>query len=144
MIPNRIVLDTNVCLDLFVFFDTRWQRLLEGMKNGQFEAITAEHCRNEWLTVLTYKQLPITDATRPAMIVAFDELIRCIEPPFTSTIKLPLCSDSDDQKFMELARDANAGFLITKDKALLKCAKKTAQSGMFRIVNPETFLKIHP
>ena len=144
MIPNRIVLDTNVCLDLFVFVDPRWQRLLESMKNGLVDAITSEQCRNEWLAVLHYKQLPITDETRPDMILAFDALIRCIEPVISSTIRLPVCSDGDDQKFMELARDAQAGFLITKDRALLRCARKTAGSGMFQIVTPDTFLKLHP
>ncbi|PRC91309.1 PIN domain-containing protein [Solimicrobium silvestre] len=135
-----LVLDTNVCLDLFVFHDPRWASLLAGLQNGTLTAITKNSCRDEWLTVLHYKQLPITDETRPAISAAFDQLIRCTNPDLSSTIKLPICSDPDDQQFMELARDAHATHLITKDKALLKCAKKVAQLGLFQILSPEKFL----
>ena len=50
---------------------------------------------------------------------------------------LPICTDADDQKFLELARDAEAEVLITKDKALLKLAKRTARAGLFRIMTPQ-------
>jgi len=136
-----LVLDTNVCLDLFVFHDSRWAALLAGLHSGKFEAITKNSCRDEWLAVLHYKQLPITDESRPAIIIAFDKLIHCANPNFSTNIKLPICSDPDDQQFLELARDSMATHLITKDKALLKCAKKVAQLGLFQIMLPEIFLK---
>ena len=43
MIPapaKRIVLDTNVCLDLFVFHDPRWSKLLAAIESGEVEALT--------------------------------------------------------------------------------------------------------
>ena len=43
---------------------------------------------------------------------------------------------------LEIARDAGAEILVTKDKALLKLARKTAQAGMFRIMVPEAWLKL--
>ena len=141
MIPKRIVLDTNVCLDLFVFFDPRWTRLVDELRQNKWEAVTQESCRNEWLAVLHYKQLPVTDLNRPDIVTAFDQLIHCISPDTVSTIRLPACTDADDQKFLELARDSKAQFLITKDRALLKCAKRTARDGLFKILTPENFLK---
>jgi predicted nucleic acid-binding protein len=42
---------------------------------------------------------------------------------------------------LELARDAGAQILITKDKALLKLGRKTAQAGLFRIMLPEAQVK---
>ena len=33
--PQRLVLDTNVCLDLFVFRDPRWTGLLQAMRDGR-------------------------------------------------------------------------------------------------------------
>jgi hypothetical protein len=56
-------------------------------------------------------------------------------------VRLPVCTDRDDQKFLEIARDADAQILVTKDKALLKLARKTAQAGMFRIMLPEAWVK---
>ena len=47
MIPapaKRIVLDTNVCLDLFVFKDPRWDGLLAALESGAVEAITRADC----------------------------------------------------------------------------------------------------
>jgi putative PIN family toxin of toxin-antitoxin system len=143
MIPapaERIVLDTNICLDLFVFHDPRWAPLLAALEAGGLEAVTRADCRDEYLAVLHYKHLPLTDETRPAAAARFDALIRVVAPD-QKAIRLPVCSDKDDQKFLELARDANVSALITKDKALLKLARKTAQAGMFRIMLPEAWVK---
>lgn len=140
MIPKRIILDTNVCLDLFVFRDLRWAALLSALKDGRLEAVTREDCRNEWLRVLDYPHLPLNDEGKAQAITEFDALIACVAPEAHAT-PLPICTDSDDQKFLELARDANAQCLVTKDKALLKLARKTARDGMFSIVKPEHWQK---
>ena len=136
-----LVLDTNVCLDLFVFHDPRWVDLLRGLQQGSLKAVTNQGCRDEWLAVLQYKHLPVTDEHRPAIIDAFDQFIDLIEPATRSTVPLPICTDPDDQQFMELARDIQATHLITKDKALLKCAKRVANAGLFQIIKPELFLQ---
>lgn len=136
MIPARIVLDTNVCLDLFVFHDPRWARLLAALESGALEAVTRADCRMEYLLVLHYSHLRLDEASRAVSAQRFDALIKVIDPAVSSQ-RLPVCSDKDDQKFLELARDAGAAILITKDKALLKLARKTAQAGMFQIMVPE-------
>ena len=46
---QRVVLDTNVCLDLFVFRDPRWAALQAALEQGTVEAYTREDCRSEWL-----------------------------------------------------------------------------------------------
>jgi putative PIN family toxin of toxin-antitoxin system len=137
--PIQVVIDTNVCLDLFVFNDPRWTKLLNGLKNGGIKAFTREDCRQEWLAVLHYPHLPITDGNRGNFIIAFDELISCVSPPLKNFL-LPRCSDKDDQKFLEIASDAIVDTLITKDKALLKLARKTRQAGYFTITTPEQFI----
>lgn len=134
-----IVLDTNVCLDLFAFRDPRWELIMAGLKNQSLLASTRVDCRDEWLAVLHYPHLPVTDLTRDGIVSTFDELItvRSAEP---SNIRLPACSDKDDQKFLEFARDAKLDFLITKDKALLKLARKVQGLGLFIIETPEKFV----
>ena len=143
MIPapaKRIVLDTNVCLDLFVFADPRWAPLLADLESGAVEAVTREDCRAEYLVVLHYKHLPLDEHSRPASAARFDALIKVVAPA-PKLVRLPVCSDRDDQKFLEVARDAGVDILVTKDKALLKLARKTAQAGLFRIMVPEAWLK---
>ncbi len=139
MIPapaQRIVLDTNVCLDLFVFRDPRWNDLLAALESGAVEAVTRADCREEYLVVLHYTHLPLDADSRPLSAARFDALIKVVAPP-AKPVRLPVCTDKDDQKFLELARDADAEILITKDKALLKLARKTAHAGMFLIMVPE-------
>ncbi|MBA5606701.1 putative toxin-antitoxin system toxin component, PIN family [Duganella sp. FT3S] len=136
--PKRIVLDTNVCLDLFVFNDPRWSALLAAIESGAVEAITREDCRAEYRVVLHYPHLPLDETSRPVSAARFDALIKVVAPP-VSGVRLPVCSDRDDQKFLELARDAQADILITKDKALLKLARRLTKAGMFRVMVPEAW-----
>ena len=138
----RIVLDTNVCLDLFVFRDPRWSMLHTALKSGLVEAVTRDDCRMEWLIVLDYPHLPLDANSKLQSATEYDTLIMCMpqpEPTSQAIPPLPTCSDPDDQKFLELARDARAEILITKDKALLKLARKNAKAGMFKIMSPDAW-----
>ncbi len=137
----RIVLDTNVCLDLFVFNDSRWTMLLHALQNKDIEAVTRADCRQEWLIVLDYPHLPVNKDNKAKIIAEFDRLITCLPSCTVNTFDLPLCSDTDDQKFLELAQQAHATSLITKDKALLKLAKKTARKGLFHILTPQVWVE---
>ncbi len=146
MIDNNaqtVVLDTNVCLDLFFFRDPRWSLLMAGLQQGSVRAITREDCRAEWLIVLTYPHLGLHDDERRRCGAEFDQLISCKSKPENAIRRplLPLCSDQDDQKFLELAHDEKVDVLITKDKALLKLARKAAKHGLFAILSPESWLQ---
>ena len=139
-VNDTIVIDTNVLLDLFVFHDPRWAELLAAIEAKEVDAITRAECRDEYLAVLRYPHLPLDEAGRAQAAARFDTLLRLVEPA-AKPIRLPVCTDRDDQKFLELARDAGASVLISKDKALLKLGRKTAQAGLFRIMLPEAWLK---
>jgi len=143
MIPapaKPIVIDTNVCLDLFVFRDPRWAPLLAALESGRVRAVTRADCRDEYRIVLHYAHLPLDDGTRPEAEARFDALIEVVAPT-SRALRLPVCTDRDDQKFLEIARDADAAILVTKDKALLKLAKRTAREGLFRIMKPEAWVQ---
>jgi len=143
MIPaptKPIVIDTNVCLDLFVFRDPRWAPLLAALESGRVRAVTRADCRDEYRIVLHYAHLPLDDSTRPEAEARFDALIEVVAPT-SRALRLPVCTDRDDQKFLEIARDADAAVLVTKDKALLKLAKRTARDGLFRIMKPEAWVQ---
>jgi len=138
-----IVLDTNVCLDLFVFHDPRWHCLLTAMQEKRIQAVTSSSCRTEYHIVLTYPHLPLNDETRAQSAAEFDALITQIPDVELNeqTVRLPVCADPDDQKFLEVARDAKAMTLISKDKALLKLGRKTAKLGLFAVVSPEVWVR---
>lgn len=137
MSTSCIVLDTNVCLDLFVFQDSRSHALAQMLKRGTIKAITRNDCRDEWLRVLMYPVLSLDEPTRLKCMAEYDNVIGCHDFEKKNYAVLPLCQDQDDQKFLEVAYDANAKFLVTKDKALLKLSAKTRKASLFQIIKPE-------
>lgn len=137
-----VILDTNVCLDLFVFHDARCHELKKMLETGIACAVTREDCRNEWIRVLEYATFSLSETARRKCISEYDALISCRDFHKKDYTVLPVCQDKDDQKFLELAYDANAGFLLTKDKALLKLSAKTGKQHLFHIIRPEFSARI--
>jgi putative PIN family toxin of toxin-antitoxin system len=113
---------------------------MQALTDGEVEAVTRADCRMEWHIVLGYTHLRLDEAMQTAIRAEFDALIRLFPDTVSDgSIKLPLCRDTDDQKFIELAYQSGATMLITKDKALLKLARKTHKAGLFQIVTPEAW-----
>lgn len=138
-VRDRIVLDTNVCLDLFVFGDPRCTRLHESLHAGEVIAITDEACRAEWLRVLGYPALALDAEGCEAATSRFDAVMR-IWP--SSAVELdapkpPRCRDPDDQKFLDLAVRARARWLLSRDDHLLALARRAARDGLFTIQPPD-------
>lgn len=130
------VFDTNVCLDLFVFHDPATETLLKAINENAIMAITREDCRTEWERVLDYPKLALSKTRIRQSRLEFDRFIHLVDLPKRDYRFLPLCSDTDDQKFLELAYDSRAKYLFTKDKALLKLARKNKKNGNFHIITP--------
>ncbi len=138
--PARVVLDTNVLLSLWVFADSRFASFRALVDCGDWLALTDEQCLAEFQRVLGYDQFKLT-VERQAQVYADYSAIACTVEERTTFIKpLPRCSDRDDQKFLELARNAGADWLVTSDKALLKMARRDKLAGLFRIVTPDAVL----
>ena len=134
----RIVLDTNVCLDLLLFRDPACAPLLAALERGEVRAVTRDDCRDEWRRVLHYPQLPIDDARRPTLETAFDDLaLRVPTIAGPDQARLPRCADPDDQKFLELALATGARWLLSKDNELLKLDRRVHSAGLFRILLPQ-------
>ena len=59
--------------------------------------------------------------------------------PAPLPIVLPRCRDPDDQRFLELARDAGAAALVTRDRELLRLARRTMRMARFDVLTPESW-----
>ncbi len=138
-LKQRIVLDTNVCLDLFVFRDPRWLPLLHAIQSGSVEPVTRSDCRMEWTLVLAYTKLGLHLAAQQAALDEFDRWIAIVDATGDG-LSLPVCKDPDDQKFLELAAASGAAVLLSKDKALLKLARRTRKLGLFEILTPAQWI----
>lgn len=134
--PLRLVPDTNVCLDLFVFGDAHCASLLAAVRAGDVELVTREDCRAEWLAVLDYPQLKLDEQRRARAIEMFDAHVRSLPLRALGDVALPRCRDRDDQKFLELAHQAGAAALLTRDEELLRLARRARREGLFAILPP--------
>jgi len=137
-----VVLDTNVCLDLFVFADPRCADLASALASGAAEAVTTADCRDEWLAVLEYPQLALDTFVRERAVRAFDARVRTL-PTVCAAVALPRCADRDDQKFLALAAAAGARWLLSRDNALLKLGRRTLRDAGFAILTPEQWSLQH-
>lgn len=137
MLPPRLVLDTNVVLDLLHYTQNDAQPLLPLLESGQFIALADERTLDELARVVTYPHFGMDEASGAALIARYQEQIEIIAageaPP------LPRCKDRDDQKFLELAGRGNAEALVSKDKALLKL--KGRRTLDFAIFKPDEALR---
>ncbi len=131
----KLVLDTNVWLDLLVFRDAAVARLEEGMRSGAHQVFIDAACAAELERVLAYELGKWSiDAGKQAACLAECRRLAVLHESSTleKTTLLPRCADADDQKFLELALAAGADCLVTKDLELLRLAGKAP----FRIVRP--------
>ncbi|MDX1549620.1 MAG: putative toxin-antitoxin system toxin component, PIN family [Lysobacter spongiicola] len=137
--PPRIVLDTNVWLDLLVFDNPRRAELREAMHLGEVLAVTNSACREEWIRVLRYPILRLDPPAIESLEQAFDAIAHDWSAAGTEEPGLPRCSDPDDQKFLQLAHDAGARWLLSRDRAVLALARRCRREGRFAILPPEAW-----
>lgn len=141
----RIVLDTNVCLDLLVFDDPRIAPLAHALQSQRVIAVATAETREEWVRVLGYPILRLDTDRRRALTAAFDALVHytddspCSGPDAIADKRLPRCIDSDDQKFLDLARSSGARWLLSRDRDLLVLAARCRRDGRFWVMSPQAW-----
>jgi putative PIN family toxin of toxin-antitoxin system len=128
----RLVLDTNVVLDLLHFRDRATLPLGEAQGRGEANFLVDARSLGELERVLAYPEFGLDPPARAALLEAYraaTETLAAGEAP-----RLPRCRDADDQMFLELAARGGADLLVSKDKALL--GLKGRQGLAFAIVTP--------
>ena len=128
----RLVLDTNVVLDLFHWANVDAVPIMAALEAGQIECLADEQTLDELQRVLTYPQLKLTPEMIAERWARYRGLVQVV--PAGEAPPLPRCKDRDDQKFLELAARSGANLLVSKDKALLKLRGRTKLS--FQILKP--------
>ena len=134
----RLVLDTNVVLDLFHWGEPAAVPILTAARAGRVVLVANDVCIAELKRVIDRPEFGLDAATARAIVQDYRALVI---PPGNlaaapEAAPLPRCRDPDDQKFLELARDACADILVTRDKALLTLARRKYGLSAFRILKP--------
>jgi len=119
----RLVLDTQVWLDWLVFDEPTLAGLRATLAEGRAEVVIDPACLAELERVLAYPLGRSVDVA--ACLERCDKLcIRVTGENGVDVLELPQCRDPDDQKFLTLAAAARADCLVTRDRELLRLARR--------------------
>ncbi|MFM2065148.1 MAG: hypothetical protein RLZZ584_57 [Pseudomonadota bacterium] len=134
------ILDTNVVLDWLVFRDPRVAHLDAALRTGRMRWLCCERMLQELDHVLGRAPLASLAPDRAALQREITNHVQLVDAPPALPARPGLrCTDSDDQIFVELALARRVPLLLTRDRALLKLARKAAQHGL-HITTPERWL----
>jgi uncharacterized protein len=134
----RLVLDTNIWLDVLVFRDPGIAAICEAHAARRAEILADAEGEAELVRALGYDfgKRSLGAAAQAARLAEFRQMsVHAKSKSAAGSATLPLCRDPDDQKFLETALAVHADILITKDKALLDLARRVP----FRILTPAAF-----
>jgi len=134
----QLVLDTNVWIDWLVFDDPAVEPLKSAHRSGQVTIVIDDDCLQELEVVLGYPQFQLTDAKKTSHLaeVSRSTVRHHGARRAGDLLPPPRCSDPNDQKFLNLAMDGAADWLLTRDKALLRLNRRLKALGC-RVGSPE-------
>ncbi len=129
-VPTRVVLDTNIVLDLWLYQDPATPALLAALESKSVQWLATQVMRDELERVLAYThiaaRLALGQQTAQDLLKQFDAHAQLM--PIAA--KCPfVCKDADDQKFIDLAAEHRTQ-LISKDKAVLTMRNRMARLGV--------------
>ena len=122
----KVVLDTNIVLDLFVFRDEAVRGLHHDLADGKIQWLASPPMRDELAAVLAYEhigaRLCAANVSAEQVLASFDAHAVIVEAAAASRFT---CRDPDVQKFIDLAV-AHGARLLSKDKQVLALRRKLA------------------
>jgi len=128
----RIVLDTNIVLDAFVFDDPAARPLKLALAAHQLEWIATKAMRDELVRVLGYAKIAPRMAyyqvSAAHVLAQFDGQATLVDTAPKASVT---CRDPDDQMFIDLAVTHQA-LLLSKDQAVL-CMRKRLRTLMVQV-----------
>jgi predicted nucleic acid-binding protein len=97
------------------------------VEGGRVNALRSGASVDEFTQVILREKFTLPTETRFAILRAWDRLATPVAPVFAAPFP---CSDRNDQMFLDLAYTARADWLVTKDKALLKLARRARRDAL--------------
>ncbi|HTT10815.1 MAG TPA: putative toxin-antitoxin system toxin component, PIN family [Burkholderiaceae bacterium] len=128
----RVVVDTNVVLDCWVFDDPAARPLRAALERRDLRAVRSAETDAELDAVLARPRFGLDAEPRRRLLQHWQALAELTSVATAAPVR---CADPADQKFLDLAYAAHAAVLFTKDKALLATAAR-ARAARLKILPP--------
>jgi predicted nucleic acid-binding protein len=138
------VLDTNVVFDWLVFNNSQVRPWADAIESGQLQWVASAAMRGELMHVLGRGVAAEWQPDRERIEAHWVRWAQLLAPVDLHGAALRLrCSDADDQKFIDLALGHGIAWLVTRDRALLKLARRARPWGV-TVVRPQDAPHTHP
>lgn len=130
LLKPAVVLDTNVVLDWLVFRNPEGRPLFDAIEQRQLRWLVTEAMRDELLHVLGRGVAASYSPNLQEIAESWHKLSETVtsRAPQGEAARLR-CTDIDDQKFIDLAL-AEARWLVSRDRAVLKLARRAGKLGL--------------
>jgi len=140
MSPKLIVIDSQSLFDWMVFRNPvcagwnaaltsqEWEWIFTSEMKAEFDFVAAKGFGDRW---------PLDVASVASMWSLHGHRVET--PPAPGAAARLLCTDADDQKFIDLGIAVRAHTLVTRDKALLRLARKALVRHGLRVCRPEAW-----
>lgn len=132
-----VVLDTNAVLDWLVFRHPACAGWSGWLESGSVRWLSSRALRDELAHVLGRGVASAWAPDLAALWAHWERWSTPVEPaPLAGAATRLRCTDADDQKFVDLALAHGARWLVSRDKAVLKLARRAAPLGL-QVLTPE-------
>lgn len=129
---HKVVVDTNVFIS-GILYGGNPQAIIEAWLNNKYIVCLSPQLKAEIVGKLQGKFLLSISA-----IQTIEETLDSKTEKYITRKKLFICKDPTDNFLLELALEAQADYLISGDKLVLKLKKY----GKTKIISPKNFLKL--
>ncbi|MBI5258942.1 MAG: PIN domain-containing protein [Burkholderiales bacterium] len=136
--PADAVLDTNVVLDWLVFREPSIAPLVQCLESGRLRWVGTPPMLDELACVLARPGLERwADRLSWANAMAVRLCHRVQAQPVAAARSL-WCTDADDQMFIDLALGRSIPWLVSRDRALLRLARRAKRLGV-TVLRPDAW-----
>jgi len=120
---QTLILDTNILLDILVFDDQRAHPLRAALSNQELDALVTDDTLDELIDVISRPQFSLDKQKQAEILLQWRSWSRLVKQSDLQVAPWK-CKDRDDQVFINLAFSFKPSTLISKDKLVLKLAKR--------------------
>ena len=118
-IKPRLVLDTNVILDLLVFKDPSTEPIRHLLDAKLVDAVRSEASMLELVDVIRRPIFKLSQQEQEMILQAWESLTRLLENTAIESAPF-ICRDTDDQIFLDMAYSIRPAVLFSKDLRVLE------------------------